>query len=73
MFLLGVPPCPKLGGRGWGEDEFYVFFFAVDFKGSRFKCLCLVAADAAWYAMELAILFKEFYCSLGVAVRMYDC
>ena len=71
MFVLGVLPCLMLSGRGWGKNEVYVFFFAENFKCSGFKCPCLVAGDTARYAMEFAVLVKDFYCCLGVTVCVY--
>ena len=58
---------------GGGENEFGVFFFTINFKSSRFKSLCLIAANAARYAMKGAVLVKEFYCCLSVAIRVYYC
>ena len=56
-----------------GENISFVFFFAEDFKCSRFKCLCLITADATWYSMKLAVLVEKFYCCLCVAVCVYYC
>ena len=51
--------------------SFLFFFFAEDFKCSRFKCPCLITADATWYSIILAVLVDKFYCCLCVAVCYY--